>query len=131
MRKKIKTVFVVICSAIFSTTGNCATHPENVSLELEEESIRSSLRTEGEIPSWLSGTLVRNGPIVVTIDDKTNEHWFDGLAMLHAFSFDQGNVIYSNQFLRTDAYRTVFEEARMNYSGFATDPCQSMGYGTK
>ncbi len=126
MRKKIKTVFVVICSAIFSTTGNCATHPENVSLELEEESIRSSLRTEGEIPSWLSGTLVRNGPIVVTIDDKTNEHWFDGLAMLHAFSFDQGNVIYSNQFLRTDAYRTVFEEARMNYSGFATDPCQSI-----
>lgn len=60
-----------------------------VSVELQEEVSNRSLGTTGEIPSWLTGTLIRNGPITVTIDGKRNEHWFDGLAMLHAFSFNQ------------------------------------------
>lgn len=46
--------------------------------------------------------------------------------MLHAFSFDQGKVIYSNQFLRSGAYRTVFEEGSLDYDGFASDPCRNI-----
>jgi len=44
-----------------------------------------SLEVKGALPGWLSGTLVRNGPARFRLDDKTLNHWFDGLAMLHKF----------------------------------------------
>lgn len=80
----------------------------------------------GEIPSWLSGALIRNGPVTVTVNGQKNAHWFDGLAMLHAFSFHQGRVNYSNKFIRSDAYHTVFDHGSLNYGGFAIDPCRSL-----
>jgi beta,beta-carotene 9',10'-dioxygenase len=98
----------------------------NVSADLEEEVANISLETKGDIPPWLTGSLVRNGPINVTVNGETNKHLFDGLAMLHLFSFEEGKVTYSNKFLRTDAYRTVFEEGSLQYGGFAVDPCRSL-----
>lgn len=98
----------------------------NVSAELQEEIANRPLSVSGKIPDWLSGTLVRNGPIKVTVDGRSNAHWFDGLAMLHAFSFHEGNINYSNKFLRSDAYHTVFEKASLDYEGFASDPCRSL-----
>lgn len=97
-----------------------------ISASLQEELSHIPLKVEGNIPSWLSGTLIRNGPIDVFVNGKTNAHWFDGLAMLHGFSFDQGRVSYSNKFLRTDAYKKVFCEGSLNYEGFAIDPCRSL-----
>ena len=37
-------------------------------------------------------------------------HWFDGPAMLHAFSFHDGTIKYTNKFLRSSTYHTIFEE---------------------
>ncbi len=98
----------------------------SISTELEEELTNQPLKSAGTIPTWLSGTLIRNGPISVTVNGQTNEHWFDGLAMLHAFSFHHGQARYTNKFLRTDAYNTVFEKGSLNYIGFAADPCRSL-----
>lgn len=98
----------------------------HVKADLEEELSNENLQIKGEIPAWLSGTLVRNGPITVSIDGKSNTHWFDGLAMLHSFSFDNSHVVYTNKFLRTDAFQTVFENKSLNYIGFASDPCRSL-----
>lgn len=86
-----------------------------VRADLLEEVSNKKLEITGSIPSWLSGTLVRNGPISVEVGGKKTAHWFDGLAMLHAFSFQNGAVHYTNKFLRTDGYRTVFEEGKLNY----------------
>ena len=97
-----------------------------VSAELLEESANKPLIVTGIIPDWLSGTFVRNGPVNVKIDGQTNHHWFDGLAMLHAFSFSKGKVNYSNKFLRTEAYETVFDDGSLHYLGFAVDPCRSI-----
>lgn len=94
--------------------------------ELQDEISNQPLEVKGTIPQWLSGSLLRNGPIQVTVDGESNSHWFDGLAMLHAFSFSSGKVSYSNKFLRTDAYRTVFDEGSLHYVGFAVDPCRSL-----
>src|SRR5687767_2381366 len=63
-----------------------------------------SLDLDGRLPGWLRGTLVRNGPGRYEVGDKTFEHWFDGLAMLHAFSFERGRVGYANRFLRSSSY---------------------------
>lgn len=97
-----------------------------ITAELREEVANCTLEVVGKIPDWLTGTLIRNGPITVTVDEKSNDHWFDGLAMLHAFSFQEGTVKYSNKFLRTDAYRAVFERGSLNYDGFAIDPCRAL-----
>lgn len=98
----------------------------NISAELRNELENRPLMTTGKIPDWLSGTLIRNGPVKVTINGESNEHWFDGLAMLHAFSFHEGKVNYSNKFLRSDPYHTVFGKGSLNYAGFASDPCRSL-----
>lgn len=98
----------------------------SASAELEEELSNQPLKPVGVIPDWLSGSLIRNGPVYVTVKGKTVDHWLDGLAMLHAFSFHQGQVSYSNKFLRTDAYKKVFEKGSLDYGGFAADPCRSL-----
>ena len=59
---------------------------------------------EGSIPDWLSGTLIRNGPALFEAGDRRVNHWFDGLAMLRRYAFDDGDLSYSNRFLRTEAY---------------------------
>jgi len=92
---------------------------------LESEIELDSLPVEGSIPEWLSGTLLRNGPAKFEVGEQPLRHWFDGLAMLHRFSFDAGRVSYANRFLRSDAYREA-EKGRIAYSEFATDPCRSL-----
>jgi beta-carotene 15,15'-monooxygenase len=81
------------------------------------EEVDRELDVAGDLPDWLSGTLVRNGPGAFELGEASVDHWFDGLAMLTAFTFDDG-VRYRNRFLRTDAYEAAacgsFE------AGFAT-----------
>jgi beta,beta-carotene 9',10'-dioxygenase len=92
---------------------------------LESEISVDSLPVEGTIPMWLCGTLLRNGPAKYEAGEKSFGHWFDGLAMLHKFSFAAGCVSYDNRFLRTGAYREA-EAGRIPYTGFAADPCRSI-----
>ena len=52
-----------------------------------EEIKNVSLKVKGTVPSWLSGQLVRNGSGIVENQGKFLNHWFDGFAKLHAFTF--------------------------------------------
>jgi beta-carotene 15,15'-monooxygenase len=93
---------------------------------LHEETART-LPVDGNLPDWLTGSLIRNGPGAFSFPDGSAvDHWFDGLAMLYRFTFDPGGrarggeavVHYRNRFLRTEAH----EAARRGEfeSGFAT-----------
>ena len=83
------------------------------------------LTVVGDLPAWLRGSLIRNGPGLVQAD-KPMRHWFDGLAMLHKFSFAGGRVDYRSRFLDCEAYRAVRETGKITYADFATDPCRSL-----
>lgn len=96
---------------------------------LKEETRIPRIPVEGRIPEWLSGALLRNGPALFEVGERSFNHWFDGLAMLHAFSFHDGRVSYANRFLRTSAYRAWKDEGLIRYSEFATDPCRSVFSG--
>ncbi|ARS89051.1 carotenoid oxygenase family protein [Natrarchaeobaculum aegyptiacum] len=61
------------------------------------------LPVEGTVPTWLSGALIRNGPGRFEFGGERAAHWFDGLAMLRRYGFDDGTVTYTNRFLRSDA----------------------------
>jgi beta,beta-carotene 9',10'-dioxygenase len=84
------------------------------------------LKTEGTLPDWLGGTLLRNGPAKFEAGEQTYRHWLDGLAMLHRFAFADGTVTYASRFLHSDAYRAARDNGRISYSEFATDPCRSL-----
>jgi beta,beta-carotene 9',10'-dioxygenase len=84
------------------------------------------LPVRGRIPEWLQGTLIRNGPGTFQVGSQHYRHWFDGLAMLHKFSFAGGSVSYANKFLETKAYQEAQATGKISYSEFATDPCRSL-----
>jgi carotenoid cleavage dioxygenase-like enzyme len=72
---------------------------------LHQEVVVENLPISGTVPAWLKGTLLRNGTAQFeTVQGKLN-HWFDGFAMLHAFTFQNGNISYRNKFLQSDAYK--------------------------
>ncbi len=93
---------------------------------LENEVAADELELSGELPGWLSGSLLRTGPAKFEIGEQRMRHWFDGLAMLHRFTIDDGRVSYGNRHLESRSCRAAREQGRMVYGEFATDPCRSL-----
>lgn len=119
------TIFIIITLLMVSMLSYFLPKPK-ILTDLDEEFSTVPLKIIGTVPEWLNGTLVRNGPVNFAINGEKNRHWFDGLAMLHAFSFHEGEVNYTNQFVRSQAYQTVFEDGSLHYGGFASDPSRSL-----
>jgi beta,beta-carotene 9',10'-dioxygenase len=92
----------------------------------EEETGLQDLPVQGQLPRWLQGSLIRTGPAKWEVGDRAMNHWFDGFAMLHRFSFVGGEVSYASRFLETRAYRAARDRGEIAYSEFATDPCRSL-----
>ncbi len=81
------------------------------------------LEVSGVIPEWLHGSFVRNGPGLFYIGGQRMNHWFDGLGMLHRFTFQDGRVRYKNSFIDCHATDEALSSNELTYSEFATDPC--------
>lgn len=94
--------------------------------DLNEEVVIDQLPLKGALPLWLEGTLIRNGPAKFRFGEKKIAHWFDGLAMLHAFTIGQGKVSYRNKFLRSTAYDQCMNHQDLKFMGFAQDPCKTI-----
>lgn len=93
---------------------------------LESEVRVGALPLTGELPEWLEGSLLRTGPAKWDVGERTMNHWFDGLAMLHRFGIADGSVSYASRFLETRAYRAIKDTGEISYSEFATDPCRTL-----
>ncbi|UWG47543.1 Lignostilbene-alpha,beta-dioxygenase or related enzyme [Halanaeroarchaeum sp. HSR-CO] len=87
---------------------------------LQEERSDRRLPIEGVVPNWLAGTLYRNGPGLFEVGGEQFDHWFDGLAMVRRFSFQNGSIAYSNRFLRTETYRRAHENGTLDSPQFGT-----------
>jgi carotenoid cleavage dioxygenase-like enzyme len=95
-----------------------------ITLEGEFQIDRLSVR--GQLPPWLTGSLVRNGPGRFEIGSQPYRHWFDGLSMLHRFTFKNGAVSYANKYLQSRDYREAMDKGQIRVPGFATDPVRSI-----
>ena len=93
---------------------------------LESEVTVEELPLQGEIPAWLSGSLLRTGPAKFEVGEDSLRHWFDGLAMLHRFTIADGSVSYGNRFLNSRSYRAARDEGKLAYREFASDPCRKL-----
>jgi carotenoid cleavage dioxygenase-like enzyme len=69
----------------------------------------ATLPVEGDLPAWLDGALVRNGPGRFEVGGRRLTHWFDGLALPRRYAFDpvDGTVDYRVRFLRSETYRAA------------------------
>ncbi|KAK1799377.1 hypothetical protein P4O66_006721 [Electrophorus voltai] len=74
----------------------------------------------GTIPSWLQGTLLRNGPGLFSIGESSYNHWFDGMALIHSFTFKDGEVYYQSKFLRSRTYKKNTAANRIVVTEFGT-----------
>jgi carotenoid cleavage dioxygenase-like enzyme len=108
-----------------ATASETATYTRGFD-SLEEEITVDQLPVSGELPGWLSGSLLRTGPAKFEAGERQFSHWFDGLAMLHRFTFGGGRVSYGNRFLEGRTEHAVRREGRIAYPEFATDPCRTL-----
>jgi beta,beta-carotene 9',10'-dioxygenase len=58
---------------------------------------------EGDIPSWLSGRLLRTAPAVFELGGWRAAHWFDGLGMLYRLDVQPGRVAFRQSLMQTEA----------------------------
>ncbi|XP_075460122.1 carotenoid-cleaving dioxygenase, mitochondrial-like isoform X2 [Ascaphus truei] len=84
----------------------------------------------GTIPKWVKGSLLRNGPGRFEFGNDKYNHWFDGMALMHKFTMENGSVTYMSKFLESDCYKTNKSQNRIVVSEFGTlampDPCKSL-----
>ena len=87
----------------------------------ETEINKIELPSIGKIPTWLNGTLVRNGPGKFDYPNKKLVHWFDGPAMVSKFVFENGKMSYQNKFVATEIYTKSNQENKMIATEYGTD----------
>lgn len=68
---------------------NSLTDRHSAPLEQQKPSV-----VAGNIPGWLQGTLLRNGPGIFSVGDTSYQHWFDGMAIMHSFTFRDGGSFF-------------------------------------
>ncbi|WP_206119199.1 carotenoid oxygenase family protein [Rhizobium laguerreae] len=93
---------------------------------LDHEVDHVPLTVTGALPGWLTGSLIRTGPARFEVGEQAYVHWFDGLAMLHAFAFHSGLASYSNRFIHSKSWCEAEENGRIVRGEFMTDPCRTI-----
>ncbi|MBJ7354698.1 MAG: carotenoid oxygenase family protein [Thermoleophilaceae bacterium] len=86
---------------------------------------RTELPVRGELPTWLAGQLLRNGPGRWKFDGSEVNHWFDGMSLVHSFDIADGRVHYMNRFIESRAYKQFRSSGELSLSEFASDPCRT------
>lgn len=60
---------------------------------------------KGDLPGWLRGTLLLNGPALWELPGGSLQHWFDGYGMWHALRIGDAGVSYRSRFAASESYR--------------------------
>jgi len=75
-----------------------------------------SWESGAEVPSWLSGTYVRNGPAQLSFNGNSRRKftsWLDGYGKLHSFKFSGSKVLYSGKMLESPNYLASVEKGEL------------------
>lgn len=88
----------------------------------------TKLKVSGEIPKWLNGKLIRNGPAIFELGNVKFKHWFDGWGMLHGFNIQNGEIFYHSKLIESKEYleNQKDENASVLSWGTPIDPCKSI-----
>ncbi|KAH6792368.1 carotenoid cleavage dioxygenase 8 [Perilla frutescens var. hirtella] len=88
----------------------------------QEQCRQMELHVEGEIPLWLNGTYLRNGPGIWHIGDYNFRHLFDGYATLVRLHFASGRLLMSHRQIESEAYKAAKKKNKICYREFSENP---------
>jgi len=74
---------------------------------------------EGALPTWLRGTLFRNGPGAFDVGEQRLNHLFDGYAMMGKINLDSDEPRISTRFVRSSAHEG-FASGSQDFAEFGT-----------
>lgn len=74
----------------------------------------------GSVPSWLTGSVITNGPGKMKYGEHEFNHAFDGSAILQKYSFTETGVTYMSKFLKSYAYTANTEHQKIVVSELGT-----------
>ncbi|XP_056166777.1 carotenoid cleavage dioxygenase 8 homolog B, chloroplastic-like [Syzygium oleosum] len=80
------------------------------------------LGVEGEIPLWLNGIYLRNGPGLWHVGDYNFGHLFDGYAMVVKLQFENGRLIAGHRQIESEAYKAAMKHNKLIYQEFSEFP---------
>eukprot|EP00095_Tigriopus_kingsejongensis_P007905 snap_masked-scaffold132_size323655-processed-gene-2.5 protein:Tk07905 transcript:snap_masked-scaffold132_size323655-processed-gene-2.5-mRNA-1 annotation:"-carotene 9 -oxygenase" len=87
----------------------------------------------GRIPSWVTGSLIYNGPVGQwEFEKESARHWFDGMSILQSFKVDQDKqIVYlKKRFLQSEAYHKANTHGKLIITEYgtpsATDPDKNL-----
>ncbi|MED6177568.1 Carotenoid cleavage dioxygenase 8, chloroplastic, partial [Stylosanthes scabra] len=89
---------------------------------IPQERWEGELDVQGEIPLWLKGTYLRNGPGMWHIGDYNFRHLFDGYATLVKLHFEDGQLISGHRQLESQAYQAAKKNQKICYREFSEVP---------
>ncbi|KAJ4953979.1 hypothetical protein NE237_030811 [Protea cynaroides] len=90
---------------------------------VRQERWEGELLVHGEIPVWLRGTYLRNGPGLWNIgDDYHFRHLFDGYATLVRLHFNNGRVTAAHRQIKSEAYKAAMKNKKLCYREFSESP---------
>lgn len=84
--------------------------------EIDDEAVG----VHGDLPPWLKGTLLLNGPALWELPRGRLEHWFDGYAMWHAIRIEVAGLRYRSRFAASESYRRSIASGAPAYGEFGT-----------
>lgn len=79
-----------------------------------------TLYSSGNIPSWLNGSYLLDGPGRMTFGDQEFKHVFDGAAVMQKFTFGETGVTFTSKFVKSYAFETNLEHGQIVVSEFGT-----------
>ncbi len=95
----------------------------------KQETELTKLQVVGEVPQWISGKLIRNGPALFEVGETQLRHWFDGYGMLHGFVIKDGEIYYHSKYIHSEEYVLAKKSGKLlgvPAWGTAADPCRSI-----
>ncbi|KAK3165423.1 hypothetical protein QOZ80_1AG0032990 [Eleusine coracana subsp. coracana] len=89
---------------------------------VRKERWEGALEVEGELPLWLDGTYLRNGPGLWNLGDYGFRHLFDGYATLVRVSFRDGRAVGAHRQIESEAYKAARAHGKVCYREFSEVP---------
>ncbi|CAK9188463.1 unnamed protein product [Ilex paraguariensis] len=89
---------------------------------VRQERWEGELVVEGEIPLWLKGTYLRNGPGLWHIGEYDFRHLFDGYATLVRLHFENGRLVMGHRQIESEAYKAAKKNNKLCYREFSEAP---------
>ncbi|KAK4401182.1 Carotenoid cleavage dioxygenase 8B, chloroplastic [Sesamum angolense] len=86
---------------------------------VRQERWQGELHVQGEIPLWLNGTYLRNGPGLWHIADYNFRHLFDGYATLVGLHFHGGRLVMGHRQIESNAYMAAKKNNKLCYREFS------------